>query len=334
MGGAWDVTRILLAVLAVLSTIPMAAAQTPSQTAPQPWPARTVKIVVPYPPGGNVDGAARIIAEHLQKALGQSFVIENKAGAGGLVGAESVVKAEADGYTLLLGANGPILFAPETSSRRAYEWRRDFAPITAVSLTPLVLQVHPGVAAKSLKEFWDLARQQPGQLRMASPGIGTTNHLLSELMQARLGLSWVTVQYRGNAPATNDLIGGHVQFNLDQVSVAQPFILDGKTRALAVTRPARVAGLPEVPTFAELGHAEFDAQTFTGLMAPAATPPAIVERAHAAVVKVLAEPELKTRFNALGAEAAPMSIADFRAYLEKEDATWVPLIRKLGIKSE
>lgn len=319
--------RVVLAICAVLSiAVGNASAQT--------WPDRTVKIVVPYPPGGNVDGAARIIAEQLQKDTGQPWVIENRAGAGGLVGAEFVTKADPDGNTLLLGANGPILFAPETASRRAYEWRRDFVGITAVSLTPLVLQVHPGVAAKSLQEFVDLARAEPGKLRMASPGIGTTNHLLSELMQAKLGLSWITVQYRGNAPATNDLIGGHVQFNLDQVSVAQPMILDGKLRALAVTSAKRVPGLPDVPTFVELGHKDFDAQTFTGLMAPAKTPDAVVARVHAAVVKVLADPAIKTRFTALGAEPAPMSLADFRAYLEKEDSTWVPLIRKLGIKSE
>ena len=319
--------RVVWAICAAMSIAAGSAAA-------QVWPDRTVKIVVPYPPGGNVDGAARIIAEQLQKDTGQPWVIENRAGAGGLVGAEFVTKADPDGYTLLLGANGPILFAPETASRRAYEWRRDFVAITAVSLTPLVLQVHPGVAAKTLKEFLDLARAQPGRLRMASPGIGTTNHLLSELMQSKLGLSWITVQYRGNAPATNDLVGGHVQFNLDQVSVAQPMILDGKLRALAVTSPKRVPGLPDVPTFAELGHKDFDAQTFTGLMAPAKTPDAVVARVHAAAVKVLADPATKTRFNALGAEPAPMPLADFRAYLEKEDSTWIPLIRNLGIKSE
>ena len=320
--------RIIAAVAATIMIAMLPAAQA------QPWPERTIRIVVPYPPGGNVDGAARIIAEQLQKALGQPVVIENKAGAGGLVGAESVAKAEPDGYTFLLGANGPILFAPETASRRAYEWRRDFVAITAVSLTPLVLQVHPGVPANSLAALLDLVRKAPGSLRMAVPGVGTSNHLLSELMQAKLGLSWISVQYRGNAPATNDLIGGHVQFNFDQISVALPFIQDGKTRALAVTSASRVPGLPDVPTFAELGYPEFAAQTFTGLMAPANTPDAIIARLHAETIKVLADAAVKARFNALGAEAAPMSLAEFRAFLEKEDATWIPLIRKLGIKSE
>jgi tripartite-type tricarboxylate transporter receptor subunit TctC len=300
----------------------------------QSWPDRTVKLVVPYPPGGNVDGAARIIGERLQAHFGQPFVIENKAGAGGLIGAESVAKADPDGYTLLVGANGPILFAPEMASRRAYEWRRDFFPVSAITLTPIVLQVHPSVKAASLKEFIELAKAEPGKLRMSAPGPGTTNHLISELMQQTLGLSWVTVQYRGNAPATNDLIGGHVQFNLDQLSVSLPFIRDGRTRALAITGAARARSLPDVATFAELGFPQFDGQTFTGMMAPAKTPADIVAKLHAGLTKVLGEPEVQAKIAALGANAAPMTQEAFRAYLEKEDATWIPLIRKLNIKQE
>jgi tripartite-type tricarboxylate transporter receptor subunit TctC len=300
----------------------------------QTWPERTVKIVVPYPAGGNVDGAARIIAEKLQAALGQSVVIENKAGAGGLVGSESVAKAEPDGYTLLLGANGPILFAPEMASRRAYEWRRDFVPITMVSLTPIVLQVHPSVAAKSVTEFFELARKEPGKLTMSSPGPGTTNHLMSELLQDKMRLSWVTVQYKGNAPATNDLIAGHVNFNFDQMSVALPFIKDGRARALAVTGTKRAVWLPDVPTFAEAGFPEIDGSTFTGLMAPAKTPAAIVTRLNAELGKILSDADVKAKFQALGAETVPMSPAEFTSYLEKEDATWIPVIRKANVKAQ
>ncbi|NJO23355.1 MAG: tripartite tricarboxylate transporter substrate binding protein [Sphingomonadales bacterium] len=298
------------------------------------WPQRTVKIVVPYPAGGNVDGAARIIAEKLQTSLGQSVVIENKAGAGGLVGSESVAKSEPDGYTLLLGANGPILFAPEMASRRAYEWRRDFVPITMVSLTPIVLQIHSSVAAKSVKEFFELARKEPGKLTMSSPGPGTTNHLMSEMLQEKLGLSWATVQYKGNAPATNDLIAGHVNFNFDQLSVALPFIKDGRTRALAVTGAKRATDLPDVPTFTEAGFPFIDGSTFTGLMAPAKTAPEIVARLNATLGKILTDADVKAKFRALGAEAAPTSREAFTAYLEKEDTTWIPVIRKANIKAQ
>lgn len=298
----------------------------------QKWPERTIKLVVPYPAGGNVDGAARIIADRLQAALGQNVVVENKAGAGGLVGSEAVAKSDPDGYTLLLGANGPILFAPEMANRRAYEWRRDFVPVTMVSLTPIVLQVHPSVKADTLKELFDLARTEPGSLTMSSPGPGTTNHLLSELLQQKLGLKWVTVQYKGNAPATNDLVAGHVQFNFDQTSVALPFIEAGQTRAIAVAGDRRVQWLPKVPSFAEAGFPGFDGATFTGIMVPAKTPPAIVDRLNAELRTILNDAEVKKRFAAIGADTMPMSPAEFTAYLAKEEATWLPLIRQLNIK--
>lgn len=316
----------------ILIAICVAFAWAMSPVCAQQWPERTIKIIVPYPAGGNVDGAARVLADHLQTALGQPVVVENKAGAGGLIGSESVAKAEPDGYTLLLGANGPILFAPEMTGRRAYEWRKDFVPITMVSITPIVLQVHPSIAAKSLKEFLDLVKQQPGKLTMASPGPGTTNHLLSEMIQSKLGLSWVTVQYRGNAPATTDLIAGHVNFNFDQVSVALPYIKDGRTRALGVTGQRRSAWIPDVPTFAEQGHPEIEGATFTGLMAPAKTPEAIVARLNAEVRKILSDPQVKAKYQTIGADTAPMSVDEFRRYLEREEAIWLPVIRQAGIK--
>lgn len=315
---------LLLAALASAFLAGPAAAQ---------WPDRPVKIVVPYPPGGNVDGAARIIADQLQATLGQPFVVENRAGAGGLIGAESVAKAPPDGYTLLLGANGPILFAPEMS-RKAYEWRRDFAPITMVSLTRVVLQVHPSLPAQSVKDLFDQVRREPGKLTMASPGAGTTNHLLSEFVQDKFGLKWVTVHYRGNAPATTDLIAGHVQFNFDQVSVALPYIKDGKTRALAVTGEMRSSSLPDVPTFRELGFPEISGETFTGLMAPANTPPEVLSKLNATMTKILNDPQVIAKFQALGAETRPMTAEAFTRYLEKEDATWIPIIRKANIKAQ
>jgi tripartite-type tricarboxylate transporter receptor subunit TctC len=298
------------------------------------YPERNVRLIVPYPPGGNVDTAARIVAEKLQERLGQPFIVDNKAGAGGMIAGEAFAKSDHDGYTLFVGANGPVLFAPLINQREAYYWKRDFIPITAISMTPLLLEVHPKTPAKTAKEFFDLVRSEPGKLTMASPGAGTTNHLLSELVQSELGLKWVTAQYRGNAPATNDLIGGQVQFAFDQVSVGLPFIKNGNVRALAVTSPHRLASLPDVPTFAELGYKDFDAQTFTGLFASANTPSEIINKLHDEMVAVLKDPTVIDKFDKLGAESVPMTPAEFTAYLEHEDAKWTPVVRKANIKAE
>jgi tripartite-type tricarboxylate transporter receptor subunit TctC len=301
--------------------------------AAQQWPTKAVHLIVPYPPGGNVDTAARIIGHKLQELLRQPFIVENKAGAGGLLAGEYFKKAAPDGYTLFVGANGPVLYAPIIAKRDAYEWRKDFIPITTVSMTPLVLEVNPTLPVKDVKEFLALARKEPGKLTMASPGVGTSNHLLSELMQSSLGTKWLTVHYRGNAPATNDLIGGQVQFAFDQVSVALPFVTSGKVRALAVTSPKRTPWMPDVPTFTELGYTDFDAQTFTGLFAPAGTPDDIVRKIHEAASKVLKDPGIKDKFSKVGAEATVMKSTDFRKYLEREDGKWIPIIRRIDIKA-
>jgi tripartite-type tricarboxylate transporter receptor subunit TctC len=320
--------------IACAAVTALVTASLTSPVAAEPWPARSVRLVVPYPAGGNVDGAARIIAIKLQETLGQTFVVDNRAGAGGLIAGEMFAKSAPDGYTLLVGANGPVLFAPEIAKRDAYNWKRDFLPITSISLTPLVLEVHPSVPAKTFNEFLDLVRRDPGKLTLASPGAGTTNHLLSELIQSTLGVQWLTVHYRGNAPATNDLIGGQVQFAFDQISVGLPFIKNGMVRALAVTGSHRASWIPDVPTFAELGYQEFDGETFTGLFAPKGTPAEIVSKLHDTLAAILKDPAVIEKFNVLGAEAVAMTPADFTAYLEREDTKWIPVVRKANIKAE
>lgn len=315
----------LVAVLAAALAAPAAAEQ---------WPARSVHLIVPYPRGGNVDSAARILAEQLQQRLGQRFVVDNKPGYGGLVAGEAVAKSAHDGYTLLVGANGPVLFAPEINKRDAYQWKRDFVPITTISMTPLVLEVHPSIPARTVKAFFTLARQQPGKMTMASPGAGTTNHLLGELAQSTLGLKWTTVHYRGNAPAINDLVAGHVQFAFDQISVSLPYIRSGALRALAVTSTHRISLLPDVPTFAELGYADFDAQTFTGLFAPAGTPTSVVERLSDTTRAILKDPAVMAKFQRLGAEATAMTPGEFAAYLDRLDAKWLPVVRGTAIRAD
>lgn len=298
------------------------------------WPTKPVRLVVPYPPGGNVDGAARAIAEDLQKALGQPVIVENRAGAGGLLGGEFVAKSAPDGHTLFVTANGPLLFAPTMFDRPLYHWQKNFIPITSISFTPLLLQVHPSVPVTTVQGLLDLVRSKPDSLTMASPGAGTTNHLLSELMQQVTGVKWTTVQYRGNAPAINDLLGGQVQFAFDQVSVAQPFVKSGRLRALAVVSAQRVPWLPDVPTLQEQGIRGVDGQTFTGLLAPAGTPAPVVARLSDAMQKILRDPAMVQKFFAAGGLARSMTPEEFSAYLAREEATWMPIIKSANIRAQ
>lgn len=303
-------------------------------TLAQSWPSKPIRVVVPYPPGGNVDTAARIVANELSKSLGQPVVVENKAGAGGMIAGDFVAKAEPDGYTLFMAANGPLLYSPTIFNKPLYHWNKNFIPVSMVSLTPLLVQVNPSVPVKSVPELLALAKAKPDSVTMASPGAGTTNHLLSEMLQKTSGATWVTVHYKGNAPATQDLLGGQVQFNFDQVSVAQAYVKDGRTRAIGVVATKRVPWLPDVPTLAEQGIKGVEGQTFTGLLAPFGTPPFVIEKLSAAMNSVLSKQEVIKRFYEVGAEANWMTPQDFSNYLAKEEATWIPIIKSANIKAE
>ena len=298
------------------------------------WPENPIHLVVPYPPGGNVDSAARIISDRLQVLLKQPVIVENKPGAGGLIAGEYVARSAPDGYTYFMGANGPILFSPTIFRRPAYDWKKDFVPIGSVSFTPLVLQVHPSTPYKTFGELIAEGKRPDNRLTMASPGAGTTNHLLSEYLQRETGAKWLTVHYKGNAPATTDLLAGQVNFDLDQVSVALPFIQSGKTRPLAVTSPKRLPQLPDVPTLQELGFKGFEAETFTGILAPAGVPKEIVQKFSDALRKVLAEQGVRDKFAAIGAEARGDTPEQFRQFLAVEDARWIPVIKQSNISSE
>jgi tripartite-type tricarboxylate transporter receptor subunit TctC len=299
----------------------------------QKWPEKPVKLIVPYPPGGNVDTAARIVSPGLQELLGQPVLVENKPGAGGLIAGEFVARSPADGYTLFFTANSPLLHAPIIFRRPAYHWEKDFVAVSSVSFTPIVLQVHPSVPAKSLKELLDFARQQPGKLSMSTPSAGTTNHLLSELLQSSTGTSWLTVHYKGNAPATTAMLAGEVQMGFDQVSVALPYIKQGRMRALAVTTEKRVASLPDVPTFAEAGVNNMEAATFTAVVAPAGTPREIVARLHDALARVLVQKSVVERFEGIGAEARATAPDALTTYFRNEYNKWTPVIQRADIKA-
>ena len=300
----------------------------------QKWPDKPIRLVVPYPPGGNVDTAARIVSPGLQEILGQPVIVENKAGAGGMIAGEAVAKSAPDGSMFFFTANGPLLFSPLIFRRTPYQWDRDFIPIGSVSFTSLVLLVHPSFAAKTVNELIETAKKDMGKLMMASPGAGTTNHLLSELFQTQSNASWTTVHYKGNAPATTDLIAGQVQFNFDQISVATPYIKQGKVRALAVTSEKRVPSLPDVPTFAEAGFPAMEAATFTGVMAPIGTPKDIIVRMNAALEKALQDKNVIQRFDGIGAEARASSQEAFGRYLKREYDKWAPVIIKAKINAD
>ena len=320
--------------IATFAVATCAALAVPPAAAQGSWPDKPVKLVLPYPPGGNVDGAARIISEQLQSTFKQPFLVENRPGAGGMIAGEYVAKSTPDGYTFFMGANGPILFSPTIFKRNAYDWKKDFAPVSSVSFTPLVLQVNAGTPYKTMGEFIAAAKKSGNALTMASPGAGTTNHLVSEYLQKESGAKWLTVHYKGNAPATTDLLGGQVQFNFDQLSVAQPFIQQGRTRALAVTSARRVPLLPDVPTLQEAGFKGFEAETFTGILAPTGTPPDILARFSEALQKILADKAVQARFETLGAEARGSTPKQFTQFLTKEDARWMPIIKQANISAE
>lgn len=300
----------------------------------QAWPDKPVRVVVPYPPGGNVDSAGRIIGAKLQEMFKQPFLIDNKPGAGGMIAAESVAKAKPDGYTLFLGANGPILFSPMIYKKNSYDWKKDFVPISSVSFTPVVLQVNSAVPFKTVAELIAAASKPGSNLTMASPGAGTQNHLASEYLQHKTGAHWITVHYKGNAPATTDLLGGQVQFNFDQLSVALPFIQQGKTRALAVGSAKRLPQLPNVPTLQESGFPDLTVETFTGLLAPAGTPPEVVQKLSDALRQILADKDVQAKFEALGAEARGSTSDQFKQFLSNEDKRWTPLIKQANITAE
>ena len=300
--------------------------------AAQTYPSKPIHLIVPFPPGGSVDVVARAISPKLGEALGQPLIVENRSGASGNIGTEAAAKAVPDGHTLLLNTL-PFVVNPHLYPKVPYHPVNDFAPIGLVSSSPSLLVVHPSVPAKSVKELLDLARAQPGKLAMATPSAGTTNHLLSEFLQGITGTSWLTVHYKGNAPATTAMLAGEVQMGFDQVSVALPYIRQGKMRALATTTDKRVASLPDVPTFAEAGVNNMEAATFTAIVAPIATPKEVVARLSEVLAKVLVDRTVIERFDGIGAEARHTAPEALAAYFRAEYQKWTPVIQKADIKA-
>ena len=318
---------ILLALAAAFATglVPAAVAQD--------YPAKPVRLVVPWPPGGNIDITARTISNALSEALGQPVVVDNKAGAGGTIGSALVAKAPPDGYTLLLGSSGTITNAPAVYKNIPYDAMRDLVAIGPIQSTPMVLTAALKTPVANYKEFVAYAQARPNTVSMATAGNGSSNHLMLELFMRASGLQLVHIPYKGSGPAINDLLGGQVDGMSDQLTASIEHIRSGRIKVLAVTSKVRSPVLPNVPTVAE-AIPGFEAATFTGIFGPAGMPAAVTEKIYAALKKTLANQTVRDRFGAMGVDIMDMGQAEFAAYVRADFDKWRQIARERNIVIE
>ncbi len=313
-----------------LSFVMLLAATTAAAQA-QLYPNRAVRLVVPFAAGGSTDIIARTVGQKLNELWGQPVVVDNRPGGNTVIGTEAVARAAPDGYSLLV-TPAPFTIVPSLTAKLPYDPARDFEPITLINTTPLVVVVHPGVPAHSVKALIALAKAKPGALNFGSSGSGGSNHLAGELFNAMAGVKMVHIPYKGNAPALTDLVGGHVDVLFNGLTSAMPLIKSGKLRALAVTSISRAGSLPEMPTLDELGLKGFQAVAWNGLTAPARTPKDIIGRINADVLKVIRSPELVERLRAEGSDPVGNSPEQYSAFLRDEIAKWRKVIQFAGVQ--
>ncbi|WP_194792966.1 tripartite tricarboxylate transporter substrate binding protein [Caenimonas koreensis] len=322
-----------LALLCACASHAQTQAQAQTQPPAQAWPARAVRIVVPFAAGGPADNYARFIAQRLQESLGQSFVIDNKPGGGSVLGTDIVAKSPADGYTLLLMSNTHTV--NETlMAAKPFVLMRDFVGIAPINYSDLVLVAHPSVPANNLKDLLRLAKERPGKLNYASSGPGTPYHMAGELFKSMAGVYLVHIPYRGSSGARTDVMGGQVDLMFDAVTTMAEVVRAGKVKAIATTGLQRSNVLPDVPTVHESGVPNYEATIWLGLMAPKGTPPAIVARLNEAVSKIASQPDVKQQWGKQGATPMVMSPTVFEKYLQDDIAKWSRVIKTANIKAE
>jgi len=312
----------------------LASIAVPGRVLAQAWPGRPVRLIVPFPPGGSTDILGRSIAQKLQEALGQPFVVENKGGAGGSIGATEAARAAPDGYTLLMGHIGTLAVNPSLYPDLAYDSMRSFAPVTLIARVPNVLVVNPGVPANDVRQLIALAKSKPGALRYASGGNGSAAHLAMEYFKLRTQTDIGHIPYRGTSPAVVDVIAGQVEMIMTGVPAVIEHVKAGKLRALGVSSRMPVASMPGVPTIAASGVPDFEAIQWYGIVAPTRTPPAVIALLNAEIGRALQTPALKSRLDAEGAEAAPTTPEAFGALIADEIARWKPVVEQSRMRPE
>jgi len=320
--------RIIVAAASSALAAAMLCAQ-PAPLAAQDYPARPITMIVPYPAGGGVDLMGRLVGQRLSLALGQQVVIENRGGAGGMIGTRDAARAAPDGYTLVMLLTGLSL-----SANTGYDLRKDFAPIGLVASTPIIVDAHPSLPAKSLADVIALAKKEPGKLSAGTPPAPTINYFAAQLFNLLAGTEITVVTYKGTGPLTTDLLGNHVPLGYNTIPASVSNIAAGQLRGLAVTAKVRSAALPEVPTAAESGLPGFEAVQYYGLAAPAGTPRAIIERLNKELRIILNSDEMKQRLIADGSDPAPSTPEEYAANIDREESKWAALVQKLGLKLE
>jgi len=307
----------------------LAAAQCQGATA-QPYPAKPVRIIVPYAAGGPLDEVARLVGQRLTEMWGHPLIVDNRAGAGGSIGTDVAAKSAPDGYTLLLGNGGPITVNPSLHKKIPYDPQKDLAPVTLMVAGQMVLSVHPSMPVRSVKELVALARANPGRINFGSIGVGNLTHLAIELLQARAGVKMNHVPYKGAAPALVDLMAGHIEVLYANIAGTVPHVRTGRVRAIAVSSAKRAAVLPDVPSIAET-YPGYDLSTWMGVFVPAGTSKAIIAKLHGDLVKVLQRQDVRERLESLGSEVIAGSAEDLAALIGRETRLYAGIIKSAGI---